>query len=188
VTDNQTKVELHVLQGEREVAAHNKTLGRFELVGIPPAPRGVPQIDVTFEVDTNGIVHVHAKDQASGREQAIRITASSGLADDEIKKIIEDAAKHADDDRKRRERQLLQNKLEGLLYTNERVFQEVGRHLKKDELSQIRETLKKARQVLQDGSVQEMNNSIVMLQVVGQQLTDAMLFGAGKGDGPEAQT
>ena len=181
VTDNQSKVEVHVLQGEREVAAHNKSLARFELVGIPPAPRGVPQIDVTFEVDSNGIVHVSAKDQASGREQAIRITASSGLSEDEIKGIIEDAAKHAEDDRKRKEKQLQQNKLEGLLYTNERVFQEVGRYIKKEELPQIRETLKQSRQVLEEGgTVAEMNNAIVMLQVVGQQLTDAMLFGAGK--------
>ncbi|MFN7975451.1 MAG: molecular chaperone DnaK [Acidobacteriota bacterium] len=180
VTDNQGKVEVHVLQGEREVAAHNKSLAKFELVGIPPAPRGVPQIDVTFEVDSNGIVHVSAKDQASGREQAIRITASSGLSEDEIKGIIEDASKHAEEDRQRKEKQLQQNKLEGLLYTNERVFQEVGRFLKKEELPGIRDTLKKSRQVLQEGTLAEMNNAIVMLQVVGQQLTDAMLFGAGK--------
>ena len=117
--DNQTAVSIHVLQGEREMAADNKTLGRFELVGIPPAPRGVPQIEVTFDIDANGIVHVTAKDLGTGKEQSIQITASSGLSKDEIEKMLKDAEAHAEDDKKKRELVEARNQADTLIYSTE---------------------------------------------------------------------
>jgi molecular chaperone DnaK len=114
--DNQPSVEIHVLQGEREMAGYNQTLGKFQLVGIPPAPRGVPQIDVTFDIDTNGIVHVSAKDQATGATQSMTITGGSALSKDEIDRMIKDAQTHADDDQKRRAEAEVRNNADALLY------------------------------------------------------------------------
>jgi molecular chaperone DnaK len=124
--DNQPAVSIHVLQGEREMAAGNKTLGRFELVGIPPAPRGVPQVEVTFDIDANGIVNVSAKDQATGKEQSIQITASSGLSQDEIDKLIKDAELHAEDDKKKRELIDARNHADALIYSTEKSIKEMG--------------------------------------------------------------
>jgi len=124
--DNQPAVSIHVLQGEREMAADNKTLGRFELVGIPPAPRGVPQIEVTFDIDANGIVNVSAKDLGTGREQSIRITASSGLTEEEIKKLIKDAELHAEEDKKRRQLAEARNHADSLIYQTEKTLNELG--------------------------------------------------------------
>ncbi|MEJ5328890.1 MAG: molecular chaperone DnaK [Desulfobaccales bacterium] len=125
-TDNQTAVTIHVLQGEREMAADNKTLGKFELYGIPPAPRGVPQIEVTFDIDANGIVHVSAKDLATGREQSIRITASSGLTEEEIKRLIKEAELHAEEDRRKKELAEARNQADSLIYTTEKTLKDVG--------------------------------------------------------------
>ncbi|MFW6368599.1 MAG: molecular chaperone DnaK [Spirochaetota bacterium] len=122
--DNQTAVGIHVLQGEREMANENRTLGRFELVGIPPAPRGVPQIEVTFDIDANGIVHVSAKDQGTGKEQSIRIESSSGLSEDEIQKMVRDAEQHAEEDRKRRETAELVNQGDTTAYQAEKIVRE----------------------------------------------------------------
>jgi len=124
--DNQPAVSIHVLQGEREMAANNKTLGRFELVGIPPAPRGVPQIEVTFDIDANGIVHVSAKDLGTGKEQSIKITASSGLTEEEINRLIKDAEMHGDEDKKRRELAEARNQADTLVYTTEKTLNEMG--------------------------------------------------------------
>ena len=124
--DNQPAVSIHVLQGEREMAAGNKTLGRFELVGIPPAPRGIPQIEVAFDIDANGIVNVSAKDQATGKEQSIQITASSGLSKEEIDKLIKDAELHADDDKKKRALIDARNHADALLYSTEKSIKEMG--------------------------------------------------------------
>ena len=115
VADNQTKVEIHVLQGEREIAAHNHSLGQFELVGIPPAPSGATQVEVSFDIDSNGIVSVQARDLATQREQKILVTPSSGLSEEEIQGIIDDAAKHAEDDRRRAEYIRTRARLEGLV-------------------------------------------------------------------------
>ena len=117
--DNQPAVSIHVLQGEREMAGDNKTLGRFELVGIPAAPRGMPQIEVTFDIDANGIVNVSAKDLGTGKEQAIKITSSSGLSDSEVERMVQEAEQYADDDKKRRESAELRNQAETLLYSTE---------------------------------------------------------------------
>src|SRR5437667_7984022 len=125
VVDNQSSVEIHVLQGEREVAQGNRSLGKFELVGIPPSPRGVPQIDVSFEVDANGIVSVSAQDKATGREQQMRITPTSGLAPNEIEQLIREAADFADSDREAKEMVVMRNKLESLLRNTQKYFQEL---------------------------------------------------------------
>ncbi|MGZ4938556.1 MAG: molecular chaperone DnaK, partial [Halobacteriota archaeon] len=124
--DNQTSVEIHVLQGEREMAAGNKTLGRFQLVGIPPAPRGIPQIEVTFDIDVNGIVHVSAKDLGTGNEQKITITSSGGLSDDEINRMVKDAEAHGEDDRKKKEEADIRNNADSMIYTAEKTLKDMG--------------------------------------------------------------
>ncbi|HEY8423315.1 MAG TPA: molecular chaperone DnaK [Clostridia bacterium] len=146
-TDNQTSVEIHVLQGERELAAYNKTLGRFELTGIPPAPRGVPQIEVTFDIDANGIVHVSAKDKATGKEQSISITASSNLSEEEIQRAIEDARKYEEEDKKRKELVELKNQADNVVYGIEKFVRENGDKItqdEKDRLTKAAENLKEA--------------------------------------------
>ncbi|MDH5261198.1 MAG: Hsp70 family protein, partial [Gammaproteobacteria bacterium] len=124
--DNQTAVTIHVLQGERERAADNKSLGRFDLADIPPAPRGLPQIQVTFDIDANGILNVSAKDKATGKSQNIVIKASSGLSDDEIEKMVTDAERHADEDRKFRELVDTRNQADGLMHAAEKTLKELG--------------------------------------------------------------
>lgn len=146
-TDNQPSVEIHVLQGERELAAYNKTLGRFELTGIPPAPRGVPQIEVTFDIDANGIVHVTAKDKGTGKEQSISITASSNLSEEEIQKAIEDAKKYEEEDKKRKELVELKNQADTVVFGIERFVNENGDKVSADEkerLTKAAENLKEA--------------------------------------------
>ena len=124
--DNQPAVSIHVLQGEREMAQDNKTLGRFELAGIPPAPRGMPQIEVTFDIDANGIVHVSAKDLGTGKEQSIKITASSGLSEKEIQQLVKDAELHAEEDKKKKELAEARNHADTLIYTTEKTVKELG--------------------------------------------------------------
>ncbi len=135
--DNQSAVTIHVLQGERSMASDNKTLGRFELVGIPPAPRGVPQIEVTFDIDANGILNVKAKDKATGKEQAIKITASSGLTDEEIKKMQTEAEAHADEDKKKKELIDVRNKADNLIYATEKSIKELGDKVPKEEKDKV---------------------------------------------------
>ena len=125
--DNQTTVEIHVLQGERELARDNRTLGKFQLTGIPPAPRGMPQVEVTFDIDANGILHVSAKDKATGKEQKISIEASSGLSDAEIDRMVKDAEKNAAEDKQRREEIDARNRLDTMTYQVEKNVQGVGR-------------------------------------------------------------
>ncbi len=134
--DSQTQVEVHVLQGEREMARDNRTLGRFHLIGIPPAPRGMPQIEVTFDIDANGIVNVSAKDLGTGKEQKITITSSSGLAEDEIKRMVNDAEAHADEDKKRRAAVEARNRLDGLVYSVEKTLDENKEKLSAAELGE----------------------------------------------------
>jgi len=146
-TDSQTAVSIHVLQGEREMAMDNKTLGRFELVGIPPAPRGIPQVEVTFDIDANGIVHVSAKDLATQKEQSIQITASSGLSEEEIKTFIREGEIHAEEDKKKREFVETKNHADALIYNTERSLRDLGdkvdAKMRQDIEAQI-ETLKRA--------------------------------------------
>src|SRR5205814_1183869 len=124
--DNQTAVSIRVFQGEREMASDNKLLGQFDLIGIPPAPRGMPQVEVTFDIDANGIVHVSAKDLGTGKEQSIKITASSGLNEDEIKKMVKDAEEHAAEDAQKREEATVRNQADSLVYATDKTLKEVG--------------------------------------------------------------
>jgi molecular chaperone DnaK len=139
--DNQPLVSVHVLQGEREMATDNKTLARFELVGIPPAPRGVPQIEVSFDIDANGIVHVSAKDLGTGKQQQIRIVASSGLSEDEIQRMVGEAQTHAADDKKKKELADAKNNAEGLIYTTEKSIEEYASLLTPADIEDIKKDL-----------------------------------------------
>jgi len=147
--DNQTAVEIHVLQGERPMAADNKTLGRFQLVGIPPAPRGVPQIEVTFDIDANGIVHVSAKDLATGKEQSIRITASSGLSEDEIQKLIKESEMYAEEDRKKKELAEARNNADNLIYTTEKSLKDFGDKLDESTKADINQAIQDLRKAME---------------------------------------
>ncbi len=147
--DNQTAVSIHVLQGEREMAAHNRTLGRFDLVGIPPAPRGVPQIEVAFDIDANGIVHVSAKDLGTGKEQKIRIESSSGLSEDEIKNMVRDAEQHADEDKKIRETAEAKNEAENLVYATEKSMTDYGDKVSEEDRAKITAAIAAVREALE---------------------------------------
>lgn len=154
--DNQPSVDIHVLQGEREMAASNKTLGRFELVGLPPAPRGVPQVEVTFDIDANGIVHVSAKDLGTGKEQTIKITSSSGLSEDEIKRMVNEAEENADADKERREQVTLKNNLDNLVYQTEKLIKDNDGKLNADNVKKAQETIEEAKKALEKEEYGEM--------------------------------
>ena len=151
--DNQTSVEIHVLQGEREMVAGNKTLGRFQLVGILPAPRGVPQIEVTFDIDANGIVHVSAKDLGTGNEQKITITSTSGLSKEEINGLVKDAETHADEDRKRKEEAEIRNSADSMVYTAEKTLREVGDKIDESRKSKVTAEIEKVRDALKGADI-----------------------------------
>lgn len=175
VTDNQRSVEIHVLQGERELASENRSLGRFDLVGIPPAPRGVPQIEVTFSIDANGIVSVSARDSATGKEQSIQVSPASGLSREEIERLIAEADKYRREDARRKEVKLLRNRLEGLLYTNERVFKEFGNSLDAASREEVETTLAKGRRLLDSDDPELLNQAIDSVQLCSRHLTEVML-------------
>jgi molecular chaperone DnaK len=149
--DNQTTVDIHVLQGERPMAIQNKTIGRFQLTGIPPAPRGMPQVEVTFDIDANGILHVSAKDRATSKEQKIRIEATSGLSDSEIEKMVKDADEHAKEDQAARELIELRNKLDTLVYRVEKDSAEWGDKLDEATKTRLDEALEGAKKALKEG-------------------------------------
>jgi len=176
VVDNQGKVEINVLQGEREVASYNKSLGRFELVGIPPAPKGVPQIEVTFDIDSNGIVHVSARDMATKKEQKIVVTPSGGLTDREIAEIIDDAERHAEDDKKKAELFRIQARLEGLLESNMRSFAEFGSMLDEEKRVTVKKIIDAARKALASASISECTESLEKLGEASQILTEVILY------------
>ncbi|HMN68091.1 MAG TPA: molecular chaperone DnaK, partial [Bdellovibrionales bacterium] len=146
--DNQSSVDIHVLQGEREMSSDNKSLGRFELTGLPMSPRGVPQIEVTFDIDANGILHVTAKDLGSGKEQAIKITAKSGLSEDEIKRMVNDAETHADEDKKKREIITHRNNLDNMVYQSEKLMADNKDKLQDSETGPLKEAVEKGKAVL----------------------------------------
>jgi molecular chaperone DnaK len=176
VADNQNKVTVHVLQGEREFARENNSLGKFDLVGIPPSPRGVPQIEVTFSIDSNGIVNVTARDQATGQSQGVQINPAGGLSKDEIDRIINDASAHQRADAQRRELRVLQNKLEGMIYTNEKVFKEFGKLLSEDDRVRVQKIITKAREHIASEDKQPINDAIFELQSAARILTSVMLY------------
>jgi molecular chaperone DnaK len=175
VVDNQSSVEIHVLQGEREIAQGNRSLGKFELVGIPPSPRGVPQIEVSFEVDGNGIVSVSAQDKATGREQQMRITPTSGLSPDEIDRLIREAEDFADEDRAAKDVLLLKTRLESLLRNTKKSFTEYGGLLSEIDQGAADTVFKEAEAVRSSDKVEEIKIVMNKLERVAGQLTNAML-------------
>lgn len=177
--DNQTQVEIHVLQGERPMARDNRTLGRFHLVGIPPAPRGIPQIEVTFDIDANGILHVSAKDLGTGKEQKIQITASSGLSEEEIQRMVREAEQHAEDDRKRREEAELRNRLDSLVYSTEKLLSENKDKLPAAQVSDTEEALKEAKKALEEGRKEAMEKAHDRLTRASHKLAEEIYRQAG---------
>jgi len=157
--DNQTSVEVHVLQGEREMAAYNRTIGRFHLDGIPSAPRGVPQIEVAFDIDANGIVNVSAKDLGTGKEQKITITASSGLADDEIDKMVKEAGEHSAEDRKMREEADLRNQLDSKIYSSEKLIADSGDKVSADLKGKVEAAIERAKKAKESGEISEIRSA-----------------------------
>ncbi|HHS48255.1 MAG TPA: molecular chaperone DnaK [Desulfurella acetivorans] len=158
--DNQTAVTIHVLQGEREMAAENKTLGRFELMGIPPAPRGVPQIEVTFDIDANGILNVSAKDKATGKEQAIRITASSGLTQEEIERMVKEAELHAEEDRKYKELVEVKNKADSIVYSTQKSLNDFGDKISESEKKEIQDAIDATKKAIESGTKEEIESKM----------------------------
>jgi molecular chaperone DnaK len=177
--DNQPSVSIHVLQGEREMAQYNKTLGRFELVGIPPAPRGVPQIEVTFDIDANGIVHVSAKDLGTGREQSIKITASSGLSEQEIQQMIKDAESHAEDDRRKRELIDAKNQADSMVYMTEKSLKEHGDKVDASIKSSIESEIANVKKAMEGDDPQAIRTALENLQNASHKLAEAMYQQAG---------
>ncbi len=172
--DNQTSVEIHVLQGEREMAKDNRTLGRFQLVGIPPAPRGVPQVEVTFDIDANGIVNVSAKDLGTGKEQKITITASSGLSKDEINNMVDDAQAHAEEDKKRREEIEVRNQADSLVYNTEKLLNENRDKLSEDDVKAVDDAIKETKEAIDNGSADDIKAKMEKLNTASHKLAEAM--------------
>ena len=172
--DNQTTVEIHVLQGEREMAIDNKTIGRFHLADIPPAPRGIPQIEVTFDIDANGILNVSAKDKATGKEQSIRIEASSGLSESEIDKMVNDAKKHEQDDKEKREKIDLMNQSEHLIYETEKNVKEYGDKLGEEEKVSLTEKVENLKKAKDSGNADDIKTAMESLNGAWSQMASKM--------------
>lgn len=172
--DSQPAVSIHVLQGEREIAAGNKTLGRFELVGIPPAPRGIPQIEVSFDIDANGIVNVSAKDQATGKEQSIQITASSGLSKEDIDKLIKDAELHSEDDKKKKELVEARNTADSLIYSTEKSMKDLGDKVDTATKSKIDEIISRLKKAMEGDDKEEIKRLSEELTQSSHKLAEAM--------------
>ena len=184
--DQQSAVTIHVLQGEREFAEHNKSLGRFDLVGIPAAPRGVPQIEVTFDIDANGIVHVGAKDLGTNKEQSIRITASGGLSEEEIKKMQKEAEEHRAEDEKRKELVNAKNTLDGLIYTIEKTVKENGEKISADTKKQVEDALVEAKKHLESKEIAELQKATEQLTAASNKMAEQMYKSTGaQAAGPE---
>jgi molecular chaperone DnaK len=179
--DNQPLVSVHVLQGEREMAADDKTLGRFELVGIPPAPRGVPQIEVTFDIDANGIVHVSAKDLGTGKQQQIRLTASSGLTEAEIARMVKDAEANRAGDAEKKALAELRNNAEGLIYTTEKSLEEYASALKPEDIAEIRADLAALKGLLDGGDAPAIQEAVTRLEGSAYRIADALYAQQGGG-------
>jgi len=172
--DNQPAVSIHVLQGEREMAANNKTLGRFELVGIPPAPRGVPQIEVTFDIDANGIVNVSAKDMATQKEQSIQITASSGLSKEEIERLVKDAELHAEEDKKKKELVEARNSADALIYSTEKSIKDLGDKVDAGTKSKVESGISDLKKAIEGNDAEEIRRLSESLTQVSHKLAEAM--------------
>ncbi len=195
--DGQTAVSIHVLQGEREMAANNKTLGNFDLVGIPPAPRGVPQIEVTFDIDANGIVHVSAKDMATGKEQSIKIESSSGLSESEIDRMVKEAEAHSEEDKKERARIEVKNEADSMIYQTEKSLKDYGDKISADEKAKIEAALKDLKEAAKTDNIDDIKAKMETLKQSAYKLAEQMYAanaakngganpGAGAGPNPGA--
>jgi molecular chaperone DnaK len=185
--DNQPAVSIHVMQGEREMAGDNKTLGRFELVGIPPAPRGIPQIEVTFDIDSNGIVHVSAKDIGTGKEQSIKITATSGLSEQEIQQMVKDAEIHAEEDKKKRQLVEARNALDSLVYSSEKSMAEIGQNLSSQDKAEVEASIEEAKKALEAESLEQINSATERLTKATHKLSEEMYKKAAESQAGGAQ-
>ena len=172
--DGQTAVTIRVFQGEREMTADNKLLGQFDLVGIPPAPRGMPQIEVTFDIDANGIVNVSAKDKATGKEQAIRIQASGGLKDADIEKMVKDAEAHADEDKKKRELIEAKNKAESMIHQTEKTLKDLGDKVSSSDKDAIEAAIKDLKEAAEKDNVDDINAKTESLMNASMKLGEAL--------------
>ncbi len=177
--DNQNQVEIHVLQGERTMARDNRTLGRFHLIGIPPAPRGVPQIEVTFDIDANGILHVSAKDRGTGQEQKIKITSSSGLSGDEIDRMVQEAQTHASDDEEKRREVEARNKLDGLIYSTEKLVNDNREKLSEADRTNAEKVIADAKAALEQGGTDRMEQAYEQLTQASHQIAGVLYQNAG---------
>ena len=182
--DGQTSVEVHVLQGEREMAAYNKTLGRFQLTGIPAAPRGVPQIEVTFDIDANGIVHVSAKDLATGHEQNVSITASTNLTDEDIEKAVKDAEAHAEEDKKKKEEIEVKNNAESLIYNSEKTLKDLGDKVSGEEKAKIETEIENTKKALETNNTESIKEATEKLTKVFYEMSE-QLYKNGNPNGTE---
>ncbi len=185
--DNQTAVSIHVLQGEREMAVYNRTLGRFDLIGLPPAPRGMPQIEVTFDIDANGIFHVSAKDLGTGKEQSIKIESSSGLSEAEVDKMVKDAEANAAEDKKTRELTEARNKADSAIYQVEKSLKEFGDKLSDDEKAKIKEAIDKATTVKNSSDPEEINKAVDEMMQASHKMAEQMYKQQAGAGGPQAQ-
>ena len=183
-SDNQTSVEVHVLQGERPMAGDNRTLGKFHLVGIPPAPRGMPQVEVAFDIDANGIVNVSAKDMGTGREQKITITSSSGLSKDEIDKMMREADSHSTEDARKREEIESRNRLDSLVYQMEKTLNE-NREKVSAVAGEVETAIADAKKALEEGGLERMNDAFNALQTVSHKMAEALYQQTGSAPGGE---
>ncbi|PWT91542.1 MAG: molecular chaperone DnaK, partial [Acidobacteria bacterium] len=196
--DNQTEVEIHVVQGEREMAYDNRTLGRFNLVGIPPAPRGVPQIEVTFDIDANGIVNVSAKDLGTGKEQKITITASSGLSKDDVDKMVKDSESHAEEDKKKKEEIEIRNRADSMIYNTEKILKENREKLPEGDAKNIETAIEACKKAVESGNRSDIEKRLEELTKASHKLAEVLYKtsaqGAGAGEqqqqpgGPQAQS
>ncbi|MDI6726528.1 MAG: molecular chaperone DnaK [Smithellaceae bacterium] len=185
--DNQPAVSIHVLQGERPMAADNRTLGRFELVGLPPAPRGMPQIEVTFDIDANGIVHVSAKDLGTGKEQSIKITASSGLTEEEINRLVKDADAHAEEDKRKKELIEARNGADSMVYSVEKSMKEFGDKLGEAEKTKIEEAIAKVKKAMETDDIQAIKSAQEELTTASHKMAEAMYAKAAEQERPPQQ-
>jgi len=172
--DNQPAVSIHVLQGEREIASHNRTIGRFDLVGIPPAPRGMPQIEVAFDIDPNGILHVSAKDLGTGKEQKIRIESSSGLSESDIQKMVKDAELHAEEDKKKKEESTLKNEADSLVYASEKSLKEYGDKVSPEDKAAVETAIQEMKKALEGGDIETIRKKKEALETAGQKVGQAI--------------
>ena len=187
--DGQTSVEVHVLQGEREMAAYNKTLGRFQLTGIPAAPRGVPQIEVTFDIDANGIVHVSAKDMATGNEQNVSITASTNLTDEDINRAVRDAEEHASEDKKRKEEVEVKNNAESLIYNSQKTLDELGDKVSSEEKAKVQTEIDNLKKKVEGNNIEEIKEGTDKLTKVFYEISEKLYKANGANAGAaEGQT